>query len=356
MLVMPNEQLRRLAPDKPEMTELIPFPIASLTAVRGVEGVIHNESYLPTGIICGLDPEKIYYDTGHQLLNTEQLHVDFSEVKDDCVALKIYAAETTGGFNIAIKDVSQVADVWRQYSPEKPIIIHAEDDGVREVIASVAELKDGYKIPLHFAHVSSRQELEAIIAAKKDGMNVTCEVTPHHLFLTDNARELLGGRGCMKPSLKPEADRQFLWDNIRHIDMIASDCAPHRISDKEAEKPAYGVTNHTVMLPLLWGAVEQGLLTESELFEKLCINPRKRFNLPLDDNSYIHYSTKENNLSAQDYEQMARVHYGENPFAYLESDKYKYVGKIVVAKAGKSIITPEFTILKNSYEHLILPR
>jgi carbamoyl-phosphate synthase/aspartate carbamoyltransferase/dihydroorotase len=202
--------------------------------------------------------------------------------------------------------------------------------------------------------------MEAILLAKRAGMNVTCEVTPHHLFLDESARELIGGGGCMKPSLKSEADRDFLWEHIDDIDIFASDCAPHRPSDKMGEHPAYGVTNHTVMLPLLLGAVKEGRLTMDDVYQKFCINPRTRFGLPVEDGSFVkldtHYS-----FNAAYYD--SKASYLDSPFRSLEQlgQRFRMVGQVVAAQAGVSTIRRGTRFdrkdsIRPSLTHLIRPK
>src|SRR4029453_18576084 len=93
---------------------------------------------------------------------------------------------------------------------------------------------------------SARSSVEEIARAKAVGVMVTCEVTPHHLTLTDEAVRSLDARFKMNPPLRTEDDRQALIDGIRDgtIDCIATDHAPHAANEKEVpfEEAAMGVT------------------------------------------------------------------------------------------------------------------
>jgi dihydroorotase len=362
MLAMPNESVRRPNRQLPGGEELVPYPIADRASTLAMEAAIIQNAYIPTGILFGLNPKEVYWDMHKIRMNTNKLYKHFESVQDDCWGLKIYADETTGGNHIAADDVPKAAEVWHRINPEKPIIIHAEDGSVARILGGIARLNrargrgtpvQGKEIPVHIAHVSSRQELQAVIEAKEAGMNVTCEVTPHHLFLNSETRQQIGPYGCMKPTLKSETDRAFLWANIGKIDMIASDCAPHRLKDKEAENPAFGVTNHTVMMALLFGAVADGKLTMEQLYDKTCIQPRRRFNMPVDDNSSVTYSTELTNLPMTFYEYYASVRYGHNPFVRSGlKQKLRYVGHVVAVQGGES----SFGALATSYRHLLTPR
>jgi dihydroorotase len=261
-------------------------------------------------------------------------------------------AQTTGGYNIDLAHAAEVSTIWHHHNPEKPIIYHVEGDDVGRLMTDLQAVKHGNTMPIHLAHVSSQKELEAKMAAKESGMNITCEATPHHLFLSVDAVQTLGGYGCMKPSLKSEDDRAFLWANMEHIDIFASDCAPHRHSDKEADKPAFGVTNHGVMLPLLLGAVADGRLTMDDIYQKFCVTPRERFNLPLEDGSYVGIST----AISHPVERYEAAPYGFSPFGKLE-DVPTMVGEVVVAHGGNSTYRAnhESQQFVTSYTHLIRP-
>ncbi len=100
---------------------------------------------------------------------------------------------------------------------------------------------------IHVQHLSARESVEAVRAAKAAGVQITCEASPHHLCLTDEAvRSLDPHRFKMNPPLRAEADRQALIDGLRDgtIDCIATDHAPHAPEEKEVpfEQAAMGVT------------------------------------------------------------------------------------------------------------------
>jgi dihydroorotase len=99
---------------------------------------------------------------------------------------------------------------------------------------------------IHVQHVSARETVEAIERAKADGAQVTCEATPHHLLLTDEAVRTLDTHLKMNPPLRAEADRQALIAGLRSgaIDCIATDHAPHAREEKEQpfELAPMGVT------------------------------------------------------------------------------------------------------------------
>jgi dihydroorotase len=99
---------------------------------------------------------------------------------------------------------------------------------------------------IHVQHLSARSSVEEIARAKAAGVQVTCEASPHHLTLTDEAVRSLDPRFKMNPPLRTEDDRQALIDGLRDgtIDCVATDHAPHAPEEKEVpfEQAAMGVT------------------------------------------------------------------------------------------------------------------
>ena len=89
----------------------------------------------------------------------------------------------------------------------------------------------------HVAHISTRNSVELVRQAKKKGIQVTAEVTPHHFMLTDEAVREFDTNTKMNPPLRPESDRLAMLEGLKDgtIDTIATDHAPHAFEEKEAE-------------------------------------------------------------------------------------------------------------------------
>lgn len=202
---------------------------------------------------------------------------EFKKVHDKVTGLKLYLNETTGNFLIDEKTLAKIFKSWPKNSG--PILVHAEDDAV---VAVLREAKENDQT-VHFCHISLRTDLEQIIAAKKDGVKVSCGVTPHHLFLTQIDAEKLGGFGKMKPYLKSKEDVDFLWENISEIDVVESDHAPHTKEEKESIDPPFGVPGLETTLPLLLTAVSEKKLTIEDVIRLTHDNPKRIFNLPDQD-------------------------------------------------------------------------
>lgn len=203
-------------------------------------------------------------------------HIDaLPQLGENAIGLKIYMDATYGP--LRMQGVPNLARVMQNWTVPKPIALHAEGDSVALGI-SLAAL---YKRPVHFCHISRRNEIELIADAKASGVPITCEVTPHHLFLTKTDAERLGALGDMRPRLQSQDDVNALWEHINTtIDCVASDHAPHTLADKAETNPPPGVPGLESTLPLLLTAAAKGRLSYDRIVELLCTNPRRIYHLP----------------------------------------------------------------------------
>ena len=121
--------------------------------------------------------------------------------------------------------------------------------------------------------------------AKRAGIHVTCEVTPHHLLLTEDDVDPKNANYKMNPPLRSVADREALRAGLLDgtIDCIATDHAPHTQADKAAgflEAP-FGIIGSETCFPMLYThLVKEGLLTLQDLVDHLTCRPAACFNLP----------------------------------------------------------------------------
>ena len=143
----------------------------------------------------------------------------------------------------------------------------------------LAELTGGR---VHIAHLSAAASLDAVRRGKARGVKVTAEVTPHHLFLTDEAVRETGydTNTKMNPPLRAEPDRAALIEGLRDgtIDCIATDHAPHTVDDKHVEydQAAFGIVGLETAVPLcLDRLVGAGLVELSQLVALLSTNPAR---------------------------------------------------------------------------------
>jgi dihydroorotase len=157
----------------------------------------------------------------------------------------------------------------------------AEDVHVaRDII--IAELTGAH---LHIAHVSTAGAVNLIRQAKRRGIHVTAEVTPHHLCLTDDAVKEFDTNVKVKPPLRTRDDVDALIEGLKDgtIDAIATDHAPHRRDEKEVEfnQAPFGISGLETAVPLVWEhLVESNILGVVELALKMAYNPAQILGLP----------------------------------------------------------------------------
>jgi len=137
----------------------------------------------------------------------------------------------------------------------------------------------------HVAHVSTAGSVEAVRSAKRRGLPVTCEVTPHHFTLTDDVVQSFDTNSKMNPPLRTQDDIEALKEGLRDdtIDVIASDHAPHSYDEKQVEylHAPFGIVGLETALGLsLTELVHTKIITIGQFIEKLSINPRRILRLP----------------------------------------------------------------------------
>ncbi|KAM3674905.1 multifunctional protein CAD [Ammospiza maritima maritima] len=196
--------------------------------------------------------------------------------------LKMYLNDTFS--SLRMDDVSLWMEHLEQWPRHLPIVAHAE----RQTVAAVLMVAQLYQRPVHICHVARREEILLIKAAKQRGVPVTCEVAPHHLFLSQDDLGRLGkGRAAVRPELGTRQDVQALWENMDIIDCFATDHAPHTLEEKQGQEPPPGYPGLETMLPLLLTAVSEGRLSVEDIVQRLYENPRKIFGLPAQEDTYV---------------------------------------------------------------------
>ncbi len=211
-------------------------------------------------------------DTIHQL----------PEISDQAVGLKLYMNDAYGP--LGITDLKTLIKIFQIWPKNKPIAVHAEGS----MMATAIGLAIIFNRSLHICHVSRREEIELIAKVKARRFPITCEVTPHHLFLTEKDALRLGSFGEMRPSLATSDDVKALWEHINStIDCIASDHAPHTVAEKESANPPSGVPGLETTIPLLLDAISRGQLSLKRLIDLMDVNPRRIFHLAVQPNTWM---------------------------------------------------------------------
>ncbi|MBM3284147.1 amidohydrolase family protein [Candidatus Gottesmanbacteria bacterium] len=259
---------------------------------------------------------------------------EFPKIIDKVVGLKIYLNLTTGRFSI--EDDSLVEKVFKNWPQNKVIVVHAEGKKVDLVI----ELAFKYRKKLHITHINDRIMLEKIIEAKKSGLAMTCDVTPHHLFLNKN--NITAGLFVVKPPLAGKRDVEFLWNHLDAIDCIATDHAPHTLKEKDTTSPPGGIPGLETMLPLMLTAVIDKRLSIKDIIRMTNTNPQKIFGFSQDEDTYIEVDPQEKYLIEN---KGLNTKCGWSPFAGREVEgrvKTVFIRGKKVLENNKLLVAPGF--------------
>ena len=261
---------------------------------------------------------------GASSTNFDELH----ELSRHARALKLYMDLTFG--ELRVEGAEALLRIAREWPSEKVLALHAEDNSVKIGIS----LAEKFQRRVHFCHISRKEEIEWIAAAKEKGLQVTCEVTPHHLFLNDSDAQRLGALGDMRPKLAGQRDVDALWEHIDStIDCVASDHAPHTLSEKQNPKNSPpGVPGLESTLPLLLTAAAEGRLSYERIIELLAVNPRKIYGLPEQPDTWVEVDTQ------------AKYHFPDHPLytkcGWSPFADFPITGKIMrVVLRGREVVT-----------------
>lgn len=151
------------------------------------------------------------------------------------------------------------------------------------IVARNIVLAENIGNPLHIAHVSTKGSIQLIREAKKRGVNITCEVCPHHFVLTEEAICEYNTLAKVKPPLRTQADKEALLQGLADgtVDVIASGHSPTNLTDKnkEFDNADYGISSFETAFALSYTElVETKILTLQKLVEKMSCNPASILN------------------------------------------------------------------------------
>uniref|UniRef100_A0A8C4LVK0 Multifunctional protein CAD n=1 Tax=Equus asinus TaxID=9793 RepID=A0A8C4LVK0_EQUAS len=250
-----------------------------------------------------------------------------SAVAGSAAGLKLYLNETFS--ELRLDSVAQWMEHFETWPSHLPIVAHAE----RQTVAAILMVAQLTQRSVHICHVARKEEILLIKAAKARGLPVTCEVAPHHLFLSRDDLERLGpGKGEVRPELGSRQDVEALWENMAVIDCFASDHAPHTLEEKCGPRPPPGFPGLETMLPLLLTAVSEGRLSLDDLLQRLHHNPRRIFHLPPQEDTYVEVDL-EHEWTVPSYMPFSKAHW--TPF---EGQKVKGTVRRVVLRGEVAYI------------------
>jgi dihydroorotase (multifunctional complex type) len=212
---------------------------------------------------------------------------------EQAVALKLYIGSSTG--DLLVDQLPAQIAHFEGYPRQRIIAVHAEDEAAVRFFAArgqrrpaicaalatahVLALAEQIGRRLHICHVSTGHELALIAAARGRGLDVTCEVTPHHLFLSSDDEARLGPLGRVNPPLRSTSDVASLWEHKAVIDMLATDHAPHTLDETHSDSPPSGMPGLETMLPLLLTAAREGRISLPDIARWTAWRPADVFGL-----------------------------------------------------------------------------
>jgi len=238
---------------------------------------------------------------------------EIAKVKDQIVGIKIFMGASTG--DLLMDDEGSMHAVYAIAKAfNLPIALHAEDELIirsntekykdetdfkyhsiircpEAAISSVKlviQLAKIYKVKSYLLHLSTKAEIDLVRAAKSENIPVYAETCPHYLFLDDSMYGKLAGLLKMNPPIRSIEEQDYIWKALNDgtIDTIASDHAPHTLTEKEQplSKCPSGVPGIETTVPLMLTAYKQGKISLDRLESLLYTNARNLFNLPFSHN------------------------------------------------------------------------
>lgn len=262
-------------------------------------GMTHKEDFTTGSMACAKGGITLFFDMPNTVPNTitkealedkkkemkNKSYVDYvfwfggsradnheavKSVQNEVIGTKVFMNVSTG--NMLVEDEKVLESIFRN---SKLVGVHAEGEMVKKAI----ELSERCDVPVYLCHLSTKEEVEYVREAKKKGLKVYGEATPHHLFLNVEDVEknpLLR----MKPELKTKEDNEALWAGIIDgtIDTIGTDHAPHRIEEKKA-KLTFGIPGAENSLEMMLKAVRCEKISLDKLIKIMSGNQAEIFGL-----------------------------------------------------------------------------
>ena len=185
----------------------------------------------------------------------------------------------------------------------------------------------------HVCHISTKESVEIIRQAKKEGVDVTCETAPHYLVLNDMMLEE-DGRFKMNPPIRGEEDRLALIEGVLDgtIDMLATDHAPHSFEEKSKglEKSLMGITGIETAFPIVYTKlVKTGILPLELVIKMLTDNPRNRFGIKDDGSLTIWDLSNQYKIDSNEFLSMGKATPFQGESVFGKCLMTVYGGKIV---------------------------
>jgi dihydroorotase len=246
------------------------FPIGCITKGQRGEELVEMEGLAEAGVVA-------FSDDGKPVANSQLMHraLEYSRLCD--LPIIDHCEDTSLTEGGVMNEGSLAVKLGLRGMPAAAEATIVDRD---IALAQLAHAR------LHIAHVSTAASVELIRRAKENHLNVTAEVTPHHLTLTEERLIGYDTNAKVNPPLRTEKDRETLLQGLREgvIDAIATDHAPHTLQDKagEFDLAAFGISGLETALGVLLGLVHQGKLDLLTLVSKLTAEPARVLPFPQD--------------------------------------------------------------------------
>lgn len=232
---------------------------------------------------------------------------EMKKLKQRCCGLKLFLENSTGNLKIEPETIEEAFRLCSEI--DCSITAHCEDPQLNTMAAEATTSEDisahdtmrpaeseassieyamslvrKYGTRFHVAHLSTALGLEQVRKAKEEGLPVTCEATPHHLYLNTSHYSTLGTLVKMNPPIRTDADSKALWGGIadKTIDCISTDHAPHLLEEKQQHPPLSapsGVPGVETMVPLLLTSAAKGDITYSDIVRLCFAHPNNIYRL-----------------------------------------------------------------------------
>lgn len=240
---------------------------------------------------------------------------EIPKVKQYAIGIKIFMGSSTG--SLLIDDEATLDEIFRMAADLDMIIsVHAEDEAIirqnkanykavdtamHSVIRSreaavkavtlAIDLAQKHNTELCILHIGSKEEVDLVHQAKKSGVRVYGETSPHHLLLSVDDYSQWGNLVQVNPPLREKEDQQYLWNalNTGVLDFIGTDHAPHTLTEKNqpyGQSPS-GIPSIDLLLPLLLDAVNREKMTLDTLVKVTKTNIERIFKLPTNEDCVV---------------------------------------------------------------------
>ena len=283
--------------------------------------IIRHSAHIPVGIYSGSQPESD---------NIGELE----KMAKRTIGLKLYGAPTTGNErDYEAEDFRPIVEEWHRVVPDKPVMLHAGQENLEDMIDLVAGEAGQH---LHVCHVNNTSQVVLVNKAKAADLPVTCGVCPHHLFKTSHDVQTEGWEARMQPPLAHQDEAEALFDKLvrGEIDVIETDHAPHSLEAKEKaedENPdgihdkdhttCFGVPGIEFAAPLMFYQVKRGNISMERVIEVMSTKPAQIIGLRQGLNTDVAWN-------------MERYRITGDEMALSGSGWLPYLGKWAVGRVG----------------------